>query len=240
MSYDDVEIEDMEWNEEIQAYTYPCPCGDLFQITKEDLHLGEEIANCPSCSLYITVIYNMEDFQNDTKNNNEPKSRQAVALFLIKYFHVTKTKCTGCSFSDYSHENMFASKKSTSLVMPLISLLKKIAMNHFLCDDWCTEYSPCSDTQISKRDGFIVGVAISSREAFFLDQVQLYPCDSRLGLAAKMAQLVLFRPKIKEVKRLFRILLPCEKSEAGGYMVGFAGSKYAIRSFFYFFLSNTQ
>ncbi|KAG6588633.1 hypothetical protein SDJN03_17198, partial [Cucurbita argyrosperma subsp. sororia] len=44
MSYDDVEIEDMEWNEELQAFTYPCPCGDLFQITKEDLKLGEEIA----------------------------------------------------------------------------------------------------------------------------------------------------------------------------------------------------
>lgn len=34
MSYDDVEIEDMEWNEELNAFTYPCPCGDLFQITK--------------------------------------------------------------------------------------------------------------------------------------------------------------------------------------------------------------
>ncbi|CAM9003738.1 unnamed protein product [Rhodiola kirilowii] len=65
MSYDDVEIEDMEWNEEIQAFTYPCPCGDLFQITKEDLKLGEEIARCPSCSLYITVIYNVEDFMDD-------------------------------------------------------------------------------------------------------------------------------------------------------------------------------
>ncbi|CAN1278303.1 Diphthamide biosynthesis protein 3 [Linum perenne] len=52
----------MEWNEELQAYTYPCPCGDLFQITKEDLRIGEEIARCPSCSLYITVIYNPEDF----------------------------------------------------------------------------------------------------------------------------------------------------------------------------------
>jgi len=58
-----VEIEDMEWNEEMQAFTYPCPCGDLFQITKEDLKMGEEIARCPSCSLYITVIYNLEDFQ---------------------------------------------------------------------------------------------------------------------------------------------------------------------------------
>jgi diphthamide biosynthesis protein 3 len=63
LSYDDVEIEDTEWNEEMQAFTYPCPCGDLFQITKEDLKMGEEIARCPSCSLYITVIYNLEDFQ---------------------------------------------------------------------------------------------------------------------------------------------------------------------------------
>ncbi|RVW61263.1 Diphthamide biosynthesis protein 3 [Vitis vinifera] len=62
MSYDDVEIEDMEWNEELQAFTYPCPCGDLFQITKDELRMGEEIARCPSCSLFITVIYNMEDF----------------------------------------------------------------------------------------------------------------------------------------------------------------------------------
>ena len=34
MSYDDIEIEDMEWSEGLQAFTYPCPCGDLFQITR--------------------------------------------------------------------------------------------------------------------------------------------------------------------------------------------------------------
>lgn len=33
MSYDEVEIEDMKWDEQLKAYTYPCPCGDLFQIT---------------------------------------------------------------------------------------------------------------------------------------------------------------------------------------------------------------
>lgn len=65
MSYDEVEIEDMDWNEELQAYTYPCPCGDLFQITKAELRLGEEIAHCPSCSLYIVVIYDPEDFEGD-------------------------------------------------------------------------------------------------------------------------------------------------------------------------------
>ncbi|KAK9170591.1 hypothetical protein Syun_002731 [Stephania yunnanensis] len=71
MSYDDVEIEDMEWNEELGAFTYPCPCGDLFQITKEELKLGEEIARCPSCSLYITVIYNMDDFNDSNNTNNK-------------------------------------------------------------------------------------------------------------------------------------------------------------------------
>uniref|UniRef100_A0A9I9DHJ0 Diphthamide biosynthesis protein 3 n=3 Tax=Cucumis melo TaxID=3656 RepID=A0A9I9DHJ0_CUCME len=84
MSYDDVEIEDMDWNEELQAFTYPCPCGDLFQITKEDLKLGEEIARCPSCSLYITVIYNMEDFLDDSnqKNNKglEPSKQHPIVV----------------------------------------------------------------------------------------------------------------------------------------------------------------
>ncbi|KAG6653193.1 hypothetical protein I3843_05G051400 [Carya illinoinensis] len=83
MSYDDVEIEDMEWNEELQAYTYPCPCGDLFQVTKDELRLGEEIARCPSCSLYITVVYNVEDFLGDTdqKNKNlDPPKQQPVAV----------------------------------------------------------------------------------------------------------------------------------------------------------------
>ncbi|KAK9838972.1 hypothetical protein WJX74_007007 [Apatococcus lobatus] len=45
MSYDEVEIEDMDWSDSLQAFTYPCPCGDLFQITKEELQDGEEIAS---------------------------------------------------------------------------------------------------------------------------------------------------------------------------------------------------
>ncbi|RZC77365.1 hypothetical protein C5167_001567 [Papaver somniferum] len=80
MSYDDVEIEDMEWSEELKSFTYPCPCGDLFQITKEELQIGEEIARCPSCSLYITVIYNMEDFIGGDSNKKtvQPSNQQPV------------------------------------------------------------------------------------------------------------------------------------------------------------------
>lgn len=39
--HDEVEVEDMEWSEELQAFTYQCPCGDLFQITLEELAAGK-------------------------------------------------------------------------------------------------------------------------------------------------------------------------------------------------------
>lgn len=63
--YDEVEIEDMEFNEELQTYFYPCPCGDRFQITVEELRDGEEIARCPSCSLIIRVIYDPDQFAEE-------------------------------------------------------------------------------------------------------------------------------------------------------------------------------
>ncbi|KDD74161.1 hypothetical protein H632_c1520p0 [Helicosporidium sp. ATCC 50920] len=70
--HDEVEIEDMEWSEELQAFTHYCPCGDLFQITIDELASGEEIARCPSCSLYVRVIYNPEDFQEQGEGAEDP------------------------------------------------------------------------------------------------------------------------------------------------------------------------
>lgn len=56
--YDEVEIEDMTYDETLQTYFYPCPCGDRFQIALGDLQDEEtDIAVCPSCSLMIRVIY---------------------------------------------------------------------------------------------------------------------------------------------------------------------------------------
>jgi len=60
--HDEVEIEDFEFDEEEGVYYYPCPCGDKFAISLEELEAGEEIATCPSCSLIVKVIYNPEDF----------------------------------------------------------------------------------------------------------------------------------------------------------------------------------
>lgn len=58
--YDQIEIEDMEWAEDIQVFFYPCPCGDKFQISFEELMYGEEVARCPSCSLLLRVVYDEE------------------------------------------------------------------------------------------------------------------------------------------------------------------------------------
>jgi len=62
MFHDEIEIEDMIWNEEKKKYFYPCPCGDLFEISQKEIENGEDIAHCPSCNLVIRVIYDPDKF----------------------------------------------------------------------------------------------------------------------------------------------------------------------------------
>jgi diphthamide biosynthesis protein 3 len=57
--YDEIEIEDMTFDQTLQIYHYPCPCGDRFEIGIADLRDSEEIAICPSCSLMIKVIFDL-------------------------------------------------------------------------------------------------------------------------------------------------------------------------------------
>jgi diphthamide biosynthesis protein 3 len=59
--YEEVEIEDMKYDPTTQVYYYPCPCGDKFSISLEELHDEEDIATCPSCTLRIRVIYEIDD-----------------------------------------------------------------------------------------------------------------------------------------------------------------------------------
>lgn len=67
--HDEIEIEDFEYDEEEDTYYYPCPCGDRFQITKDQLKLGEDVATCPTCSLIIKVIYDLETFLEGEKDD---------------------------------------------------------------------------------------------------------------------------------------------------------------------------
>ena len=81
--YEEIEIEDMTYDPETLMYSYPCPCGDRFKICLEDLWDGEDIADCQSCTLFISVIYEEEDLPplpdesdddgDDDDNNNKEK-----------------------------------------------------------------------------------------------------------------------------------------------------------------------
>ena len=66
--YDEVEIDDMDFED--GTFYYPCPCGDKFQI-KLELILKEKksIAQCPSCSLQIRVIFDQEYITDFAKEN---------------------------------------------------------------------------------------------------------------------------------------------------------------------------
>ena len=62
----------------IRTYYYPCPCGDRFAITREELEAGEEVATCPSCSLIVKVIYNPEDFEPTEETSHTVATPQKI------------------------------------------------------------------------------------------------------------------------------------------------------------------
>ncbi len=77
--YEEVEIEDMTYDSESQAYTYPCPCGDKFAITLEELHDGEDIGLCPSCTLRIRVIFDPDKLPElMTEADEEPETNKVI------------------------------------------------------------------------------------------------------------------------------------------------------------------
>ncbi|KAM1255855.1 hypothetical protein ACFX2G_030645 [Malus domestica] len=94
-------------------------------------------------------------------------------------------------------------------------------------------YNPCTDTKIQRSDGFTFGIAFSSKTSFSLNgnqSHQLSPCDRRLSLSSSNSQLALFRPKVDEISLLTINTSSFQPDSYGGYMVAFAGRKYAARS----------
>ena len=77
--HDEIELEDFEYDEEDETYYYPCPCGDRFAITRQELGWGLEIATCPSCSLIVKVIYDFDEFAEEEENLAKEFTK-AVAL----------------------------------------------------------------------------------------------------------------------------------------------------------------
>ncbi|KAK8968291.1 hypothetical protein KSP40_PGU016488 [Platanthera guangdongensis] len=92
-------------------------------------------------------------------------------------------------------------------------------------------FEPCADSKIQRKDGFTFGIAFSDRDSFFFNGTQLSPCDNRLSLANKGAQFSLFRPEVDEISLLtINTTTSFAPFTSGGWMVAFAGRKYAARS----------
>lgn len=56
--YEEVSLEEMIVEDGVM--TFPCPCGDLFELTVEEFSAGAEVARCPTCSLTIRVLATAE------------------------------------------------------------------------------------------------------------------------------------------------------------------------------------
>ncbi|WOL08935.1 hypothetical protein Cni_G17688 [Canna indica] len=91
-------------------------------------------------------------------------------------------------------------------------------------------YTPCADAKIQRWDGFTFAIAFASRDSFYYNGAQLSPCDGRLSLSSGNAQLAVFRPKVDEISLLTINTSNNPTVTNGGFMVAFAGRKYAARS----------
>ncbi|XP_042752412.1 uncharacterized protein LOC111895692 [Lactuca sativa] len=114
---------------------------------------------------------------------------------------------------------------AVKLMFPAIMMATVIAVRSL---DTNHVFDPCSDSKVRRWDGFTFGIAFSSKDSFFSNQIQLSPCDRRLSLRGN-ATLAVFRPKVDELTFL-TINTDFDPAKAGGYMVAFAGKQYAARS----------
>lgn len=100
--YDEIEIEDMTWDETLQIFHYPCPCGDRFEIAIDDLRdESNDIATCPSCSLMIKVIYDA------VSPNRAPAHRWFRHLLLTRI-------CSGNSRKTCAHKGAVSGARASS------------------------------------------------------------------------------------------------------------------------------
>ncbi|KAF9965491.1 Diphthamide biosynthesis protein 4 [Mortierella alpina] len=71
---DDIDLDDMDYNEDSGAYSAPCRCSGEYVISEEELELGVDTVVCSTCSLIVRIHYEVEtdrDDDNDSDGNNK-------------------------------------------------------------------------------------------------------------------------------------------------------------------------
>lgn len=54
---DTIDEEELEHDEEDNIFTYPCRCGNDYEITETDASFKVDYVSCTSCSLALKIIY---------------------------------------------------------------------------------------------------------------------------------------------------------------------------------------
>ncbi|KAI0988769.1 hypothetical protein GJ496_003309 [Pomphorhynchus laevis] len=62
--HEEINIFDMHYDEESDIFIYPCPCGDVFEISTAELKSGQNYAICPSCSLKIKLLFDKDSLES--------------------------------------------------------------------------------------------------------------------------------------------------------------------------------
>nr|DAD28984.1 TPA_asm: hypothetical protein HUJ06_030452 [Nelumbo nucifera] len=138
-------------------------------------------------------------------------------------------------FSLVCKHSFSAQRKKIEVKMAMMMMMKVVvvvvAVMQVAASDTNRAFQPCSDTKIQRSDGFTFGIAFAPRNSFLYNNSQnLSPCDRRLSLSSSGSSLALFRPKVDEISLLTINTTSNFFPDSSGYMVAFAGRKYAARS----------
>ncbi|KAF9134903.1 DnaJ sub C member 24 [Mortierella sp. 14UC] len=63
---DDIDLDDMDYDEEAGSYTSPCRCSGDYIILEDELELGVDTVVCSTCSLIVRIHYEAAEDDEDT------------------------------------------------------------------------------------------------------------------------------------------------------------------------------
>ncbi len=105
--HETISIEEMEYDEEIEGYVYPCPCGDEFYVSLEEMRKGIDIAECPSCSLKVRVIFDISHLPPKKKAKEwEMIWKKCFIIIIVSLpliYGVKSNNCNRKGINEYLH-----------------------------------------------------------------------------------------------------------------------------------------
>ncbi|KAF9207655.1 Diphthamide biosynthesis protein 4 [Haplosporangium sp. Z 27] len=67
---DDIDLDDMEYNEETGSYSLPCRCSGEYVVSEDELELGVDTVACSTCSLIVRIHYEVAEEESDDNDAN--------------------------------------------------------------------------------------------------------------------------------------------------------------------------